>query len=71
MVIIKLFLYISQEEQKKRFKKLEDSKETSWRVTKDDWRRNKEYDRYLEINEEMLQKTDTERAPGSIIEATD
>ena len=71
MVIIKLFLYISQEEQKKRFKKLEDSKETSWRVTKDDWRRNKEYDRYLEINEEMLQKTDTERAPWSIIEATD
>ena len=71
MVIIKLFLYISQEEQKKRFKKLEDSKETSWRVTKDDWRRNKEYSRYLEINEEMLQKTDTERAPWSIIEATD
>ena len=71
MVIIKLFLYISQEEQKKRFKKLEDSKETSWRVTKDDWRRNKEYGRYLEINEEMLQKTDTERAPWSIIEATD
>lgn len=70
-VIIKLFLYISQEEQKKRFKKLEDSKETSWRVTKDDWKRNKEYDRYLEINEEMLQKTDTERAPWSIIEATD
>lgn len=34
MVIIKLFLYISQEEQKKRFKKLEDSKETSWRVTR-------------------------------------
>ena len=64
-------LFFSQEEQKKRFKKLEDSKETSWRVTKDDWRRNKEYDRYLEINEEMLQKTDTERAPWSIIEATD
>ena len=70
-VIIKLFLYISQEEQKKRFKKLEDSKETSWRVSKDDWRRNKEYGRYLEINEEMLQKTDTECAPWNIIEATD
>lgn len=70
-VIIKLFLYISKEEQRKRFKKLEDSKETSWRVSKDDWRRNKEYDRYLEINEEMLQRTDTECAPWSIIEATD
>lgn len=71
MVIIKLFLYISKEEQKKRFKKLEDSRETSWRVSKDDWRRNKEYDRYLEINEEMLEKTDTDCAPWAIIEATD
>lgn len=71
MVIIKLFLYISKEEQKKRFKKLEDSKETSWRVSKDDWRRNKEYDHYLEINEEMLEKTDTDCAPWAIIEATD
>ena len=70
-VIIKLFLHISQEEQKKRFKKLEDSKDTSWRVTKKDWKRNKEYDRYLKINEEMLEKTDTEYAPWTIIEATD
>ena len=36
-VIIKLFLYISREEQKKRFKKLEESGETAWRVTKEDW----------------------------------
>ncbi len=44
-VIIKLFLHISKEEQKKRFKKLEDSRETAWRVTKRDWKRNKEYER--------------------------
>ena len=54
MVIIKLFLYVSREEQKKRFKKLESSKETSWRVTKEDWKRNTEYDRFLHICEEML-----------------
>lgn len=71
MVIIKLFLCISKEEQKKRFKKLETSKETTWRVTKDDWKRNKEYSRYLAINEEMLEKTDTDYAPWTIIEATD
>lgn len=71
MVIIKLFLHISQEEQKKRFKKLEGSKETSWRVSKQDWKRNKEYDTYLKINEEMLENTDTEYAPWTIIEATD
>lgn len=71
MVIIKLFLYISREEQKKRFKKLESSKETSWRVTKDDWKRNMEYDRFLQICEEMLQNTDMDYAPWTIIEAND
>lgn len=70
-VIIKLFLYISKAEQKKRFKKLTEEKETSWRVTEDDWKRNKEYDRYLLLNEEMLEKTDTEYASWDIIEATD
>ena len=70
-MIIKLFLYISREEQKKRFKKLEESGETAWRVTKEDWKRNEDYDRYLKINEEMLERTDTEYAPWTIIEATD
>lgn len=71
MVIIKLFLYISREEQKKRFKKLESSKETSWRVTKDDWKRNTEYDHFLQICEEMLQNTDMDYAPWTIIESND
>lgn len=71
MVIIKLFLHISKEEQKRRFKKLEDNKETSWRVSKEDWEQNKEYNKYIRICEEMLQKTDTEYAPWTIVEATD
>ena len=70
-VIIKLFLAISKEEQKKRFKKLEEKKETAWRVTEGDWKRNKEYDKFLMMNEEMLQRTDTGYAPWTIIEATD
>lgn len=70
-VIIKLFLYISREEQKKRFKKLSESRETAWRVSEADWKRNREYDKYLAMNEEMLQRTDTGHAPWTIIEATD
>lgn len=70
-VIIKFFLYISEEEQKKRFKRLEESKETAWRVSKADWKRNKEYDKFLMMNEEMLQRTDTGYAPWTIIESTD
>lgn len=70
-VIIKFFLYISKEEQKKRFKLLEDSRETAWKVTEADWKRNKEYSEYLKINEEMLEKTDTDYAPWVIVEAMD
>lgn len=70
-VIMKFFLYIDKDEQKKRFKKLEDSKETTWRVTREDWERNKHFDRYLRMNEEMLEKTDTDYAPWAIIEAVD
>lgn len=70
-VIMKFFLYIDKDEQKKRFKKREGSKETSWRVTEEDWNRNKDFDRYLKMNEEMLEKTDTDYAPWVIIEAVD
>lgn len=69
--MIKFFLCISKKEQKKRFEKLKDNKETAWRVTDDDWKRNKEFDRYQKINEEMLQATDTDNAPWTAIEATD
>ena len=40
-------------------------------MTGNDWRRNEEYDAYLQVNEEMLAKTDTDFAPWTIVEATD
>lgn len=70
-VIIKLFLAIDKKEQKKRFKKLMESSTSAWRVTEADLLRNKEYNKYKEMNDEMLQKTDTDFAPWNIIEATD
>lgn len=70
-VLIKIFLYIDKKEQKRRFEKLEASKETAWRVTEKDWKRNKEFKRYLEINEQMLEATDTEYAPWTLVEAVD
>lgn len=70
-VIIKLFLYISKKEQEKRFHKLRENKETAWRVSKADFRRNKEYEQYLIMCDEMLEQTDFGFAPWTIIEATD
>lgn len=70
-LIIKFFLHISKKEQKKRFEKLEESPETRWRVTKEDWKHHKQYDEYLKAYDDMLEKTDTDFAPWTIIEATD
>ncbi|MGN0332658.1 MAG: polyphosphate kinase 2 family protein, partial [Lachnospiraceae bacterium] len=71
MILIKIFLAIDQKEQKKRFEKLLSSEETAWRVSKGDRKRNKEFERYQEINEEMLRRTNTDYAPWNIVEAVD
>lgn len=70
-ILIKLFLAIDKKEQKKRFDKLSESRETAWRVSKGDFRRNKEFEKYEAMNEEMLVRTDTEYAPWTIVEAAD
>ena len=71
MVIIKIFLAIDEKEQKKRFDKLLSSDETAWRVSREDQKRNKSFEKYQEMNEEMLRRTDTEYAPWNIVEAVD
>ena len=71
IVLIKFFLVISQKEQKKRLKKLAESKETAWRVTDGDWKRCEHYDEYFRLTEEALQKTDRDNAPRTIIESED
>lgn len=70
-MIIKFFLHISKKEQAKRFKELEKSKKTSWRVTKRDWRHNNLYEEELVMYDEMIAKTDSGFAPWNIIEAMD
>jgi polyphosphate:AMP phosphotransferase len=67
MVVIKFFLFVSKEEQKKRFKKLEKNSSTSWRVTKEDWESNKNYDEILKGYEELLENTDNKTDSWNII----
>ncbi|PID58939.1 phosphate--AMP phosphotransferase [candidate division KSB3 bacterium] len=71
MLIIKFFLHISKHEQKKRFKKLEASPITKWKVTQEDWKHHQQYETYLNATEEMLVKTETGFAPWTVIEAHD
>ena len=71
MVMIKIFLAIDKKEQKKRFRKLLESKETAWRVSRTDLKRNEKFEQYTGMNEEMLAQTDTDYAPWNIVEASD
>jgi polyphosphate kinase 2 (PPK2 family) len=70
-VIIKFFLHISKQEQKRRFKKLERDPLKSWHVQPEDWEHHRKYNKYLVAIEEMLERTDTEWGPWTIVEATD
>ncbi|MBN1352002.1 phosphate--AMP phosphotransferase [candidate division KSB1 bacterium] len=70
-LIVKFFLHIDKSTQKKRFKVLEGNPATAWKVTKDDWRHHRQFEKYLQATEEMLAKTDTDFAPWTIVEALD
>ncbi len=69
-VILKFWFHISRKEQKKRFRKIESDPLESWRVTEKDWTRHEQYDQFLEAAEEMLELTESEFAPWTIVEAT-
>ena len=68
-IIIKFFLHIDSEEQKKRLKKLSENKKTRWRVTEKDRIQNKNYNKYLRTFKDMLSITDFPFAGWNIIDA--
>ena len=70
-VIVKFWLHISKKEQKRRFKMLEKDPLLAWHVQPEDWEHYRKYRRYLLAAEEMLEQTETEYAPWTIVEATD
>jgi polyphosphate kinase 2 (PPK2 family) len=69
-VLVKFWLHISKEEQRRRFKLLEKDPLKSWQVTEEDWEHHRKYDEYLLAVEEVLERTETEWGPWTIVEAT-
>jgi polyphosphate kinase 2 (PPK2 family) len=69
MILIKLWLHISSEEQLKRFKRREKDPLKSWKLTDEDWRNRERRPEYEEAIEDMLARTDDPRAPWHLIEA--
>ncbi len=69
--VVKIFLQIDENEQKKRMEKLEASKSTAWRVTKADWKKNKRYATYQLLVDEVLEATNTTHTPWNVVSAMD
>lgn len=71
VLLIKIFLNISKSEQKKRLELLSENKETAWRVTKDDIKHNRQYDKYVKLYDKIIEKTSFENAKWKIVDGND
>lgn len=70
-LIIKCWLHLKKEEQKKRLKNLEKNPETRWQVTDRDKRHLKLYDEFLVVAEKVLTETSTGDAPWLVVDGSD
>jgi AMP-polyphosphate phosphotransferase len=68
-VILKFWLHISKDEQRKHFKKLRADKLTAWQVSESDRFQHKKYGKFSQAVEDMLARTDSPHAPWTIVEA--
>jgi polyphosphate:AMP phosphotransferase len=69
--VVKFFLHISKKEQKKRFKKLLEDPATCWKVSKNDLKQNKNYNKFKKCVQDMLNETSTPFSPWTVVEAND
>jgi AMP-polyphosphate phosphotransferase len=67
MIIVKLFLHISPEEQLKRFERRRQDPLKAWKLTDEDWRNRDKRPAYEAALEDMFERTGTERAPWRIV----
>ena len=70
-LVVKLFLHIPKEEQKQRLEKLEEKKDTRWRVTEKDMLQVKKREKYEKIYDRILEATNTGYVPWNVVDAVD
>jgi AMP-polyphosphate phosphotransferase len=68
MVLVKLWLHISDKEQLKRFKAREKDPLKRYKLTDEDWRNRSKRREYLKAIDEMLERTSTKWAPWTLVE---
>jgi len=69
--VLKFFLHLSKEEQRKRFLKRIDDPDKNWKFSADDIKERKYWDQYMTAFEECLSATSTQAAPWYIVPADD
>ena len=70
-IILKIFLHVSKDEQKKRFLERIDNPDKNWKFAIADAEERKHWDDYMKAYEEMLGATSTEHAPWYVLPADD
>lgn len=67
--ILKFFLHISKDEQKKRMMERIDDRNKRWKISEADFRERKFWDEYVSAYEDVLERCSTKHAPWFIIPA--
>ena len=67
--ILKFFLHISRDEQRKRFQARIDDPDRRWKISPDDFKERKYWDDYTVAYEEVLKRCSTQFAPWFVIPA--
>ncbi len=70
-LIVKFFIHISQEEQRRRFVDLLLDPDTSWRVDQEDLRQFQRYEDYYHVYDHLLSRMQNERAPWVLVPGHD
>ena len=71
IVLLKFWIDITNEEQKRRFDARLEAPHKRWKLTEEDWRNRRQWENYRVAAHEMIQKTNTAVTPWSLIEGND
>ena len=71
VVVVKFWMAIDQQTQLERFKAREETSFKRFKITGDDWRNRDKWSLYVDAVNDMVDRTSTEIAPWTLIEAND
>ncbi len=71
VVLVKFWLAIDKDTQLQRFKEREQTAFKRFKITEDDWRNREKWDRYSDAVGDMVDRTSSEIAPWTLVEAND